>query len=158
MKAVEIAVAVLLCALGALVVVDSIRLGAKWADDGPQSGYFPFYIGLIVCIASVVNLLQAVFEKPGRHLNLFVERGPFKQVLTVLLPAVLYVLGVQFLGIYVASAIYICVFMVRLGKYAWLRGALVGVGMMIAVFVMFEIWFKVPLVKGLYNPLGFLGY
>ena len=49
-RTMEIIVALALLAVGALVVFDSYRLGAKWGDDGPQSGYFPFYIGLLLGI------------------------------------------------------------------------------------------------------------
>ena len=30
------------------MVGDSLRVGIGWADDGPRSGYFPFYIGLML--------------------------------------------------------------------------------------------------------------
>ena len=36
--------------------------------------------------------------------------------------------------------------------------ALLGVAVSAVFFVMFEVWFKVPLFKGSLNPLGFLGY
>ena len=84
--------------------------------------------------------------------------GPFKRVLTVLLPAAVYVLCVKFVGLYVASAIYIAIFMVWLGKYAWWKSIVVGVVINAFFFMMFEVWFKVPLFKGVLNPLGFLGY
>ena len=127
----EIAVAAILFALGALVVFDSVRLGAGWADDGPQSGYFPFYIGLLLCISSVATLAQvalAEWKRRGEFRGAIAERrsqfvawGPLRLVLSVLLPAVVYVLGVQLIGIYVASAVYIAVFMRWLGKYPWPR-------------------------------------
>ena len=79
-------------------------------------------------------------------------------VLTVLLPAALYVAGIKYVGVYVASAIYIAVFMVWLGKYSWSKGIAVGLGVNVILFLMFEVWFKVPLFKGVLNPLGFLGY
>ena len=47
-RTMEIVVALALLAVSALVIVDSYRLGSKWGDDGPQSGYFPFYIGLLL--------------------------------------------------------------------------------------------------------------
>ena len=153
----EIAVALILFAVGALVVYDSYRLGSKWGSDGPQSGYFPFYIGLLICISSVVTLAQAVSAKSGAG-KPFVLWGPFKRVLTVLLPAALYVLCVKFVGLYVASAIYIAIFMIWLGKYSWWKGVAVGVVINAIFFMMFEVWFKVPLFKGVLNPLGFLGY
>jgi hypothetical protein len=79
-------------------------------------------------------------------------------VLTVLIPAAIYVLAVQFIGLYLASAIYITIFMAWLGHYSVLRSLLVGFGTNALFFVMFEIWFKVPLFKGQLDPLAFLGY
>ena len=158
MRAMEIGVALLLLTLGAIVVFDSYRLGSKWGSDGPQSGYFPFYIGLLVCIASAVTLAQAVFRKTGRGPGTFVEWGQFKLVLLVLVPAAIYVLAVQFIGIYIASAVYIAAFMWRLGNYAWWKSIAVGFLVNATFFLMFEVWFKVPLHKGAYDPLAFLGY
>jgi hypothetical protein len=66
--------------------------------------------------------------------------------------------GIKYVGLYVASAIYIAVFMVWLGKYSWSKGIAVGLGVSVIFFLMFEVWFKVPLFKGVLNPLGFLGY
>ena len=156
-RTVEIVVAGLIFALGALVIFDSYRLGSKWGADGPQSGYFPFYVGLLLCIASGVILVRAVTTAAMKG-ELFVTWGPLKLVLTVLIPAAVYVLAVQFIGLYLASAIYITVFMVWLGHYSLLRSALVGFGTNALFFVMFEVWFKVPLFKGALDPLSFLGY
>ncbi len=157
MRAVEVGTAVLLFVVGAVVVYDSYRLGSKWGSDGPQSGYFPFYIGLLICLSSVVNLAQAFFTRSADS-GTFVTWGPFKLVLTVLIPAAVYVLGVKYIGLYVASAIYIAVFMAYLGKYSWLKSILVGVAVNTSFFLMFEVWFKVPLFKGDLDPLRFLGY
>ena len=156
-RTVEIAVALILFIVGAIVVFDSYRLGSKWGSDGPQSGYFPFYIGLLICISSFITLAQAVRAKSGAG-KPFVFWGPFKRVLTVLLPAALYVLSIKFVGLYVASAIYIAIFMIWLGKYSWWKGIVVAVIINVIFFLMFEVWFKVPLFKGTLNPLGFLGY
>ena len=79
-------------------------------------------------------------------------------MLSVLLPACVYVLGVQLIGIYVASAVYITLFMRWLGKYPWPKSVAVGVIVSASIFVLFEIWFKVPLYKGAWDPLAFLGY
>ncbi|MGQ0750475.1 MAG: tripartite tricarboxylate transporter TctB family protein [Betaproteobacteria bacterium] len=154
----EIAVALVFLALGSLVVYDSLRLGIRWLGDGPEAGYFPFYIGAVICIASLVTLAQAIFGRAARGRAIFVEWAPLRQVLSVLIPAGLYVLGVELLGIYVSGAAYIAVFMVWLGNYKWLKSIIVGFSVSAAMFLMFEVWFKVPLYKGAFNPLGFLGY
>jgi hypothetical protein len=157
-RTVEIVVAVLLFGLGLLVVYDSHRLGSSWGSDGPEAGYFTFYIGLIICISSVGIAAQALFGRSGQAREIFVAWQPLRQVLSVLLPALLYVGAIQLIGLYVASAIYIAAFMMWLGRYGWLKSALLGLAVSAVAFVTFEIWFQVPLYKGAFDPLEFLGY
>jgi putative tricarboxylic transport membrane protein len=157
-RAWEVIAAAGFLAFGALVVWDSRRLGSQWGSDGPQAGYFPFYIGLIICIASIVNLYAAL-SKPDR--KPFVTWGQLRMVLIVMIPYAIYVAlianPVYSLGIYEASVIFIAIFMRQLGKYAWPKVALVSVGTMVVFFLMFEVWFKVPLPKGpIEAMLGFL--
>ncbi|HSC62852.1 MAG TPA: tripartite tricarboxylate transporter TctB family protein [Caldimonas sp.] len=154
---VDAVVAAVLFLVGAVVVVQARALGAGWTSDGPGSGYFPFYIGLILCIASAGILFQAVFSKK-RDTGAFVDREQLVRVLSVFVPAIFYVLAIVFIGIYVASAIYIAVFMIVLGKYPAWKAALIGVLVSAAFFAMFEVWFKVPLYKGSLDLLAFLGY
>ena len=136
---------------GAVVVWDSRRLGSEWASDGPQAGYFPFYIGLIICAASVANLIQAL-NSSSKGKKAFVTWSQLKMVLTVMVPSVVYVIlianPVYSLGIYEASVIFIGFFMRYLGKYSFPKIAAVSVGVMTVFFLMFEVWFKVPLPKG----------
>jgi len=154
---VDAVVAVIAFIVGAVVVVEARRLGAGWTDDGPGSGYFPFYIGLIVCISALGILYQALSAK-SRDTRAFVDRVQFTRVLSVLLPALVFVLAIVFVGIYVAAAVYIALFMIVLGKYRAARSIFVGLGVSTFFFLMFEVWFKVPLYKGRLDPLGFLGY
>src|SRR6478672_379069 len=115
LRSAEIVVALILFTLGALVVYDSHRLGSSWGSDGPEAGYFPFYVGLLICISSGVTFAQAVWGRRLRGGALFVEWQALAQVLSVLIPAALYVLGIELIGLYVASAIYIAGFMRWLG-------------------------------------------
>jgi hypothetical protein len=154
---VDAIVAVVIFVIGVVVVVEARRLGAGWTDDGPGSGYFPFYIGLIVCVAALGIFYQAVFAK-SRDTDAFVDREQLGRVLSVLLPAIAFVLAIVFVGIYVAAAIYITLFMIVLGKYPWAKSLFLGLIVSAFFFVMFEVWFKVPLYKGSLEPLGFLGY
>jgi hypothetical protein len=157
-RSVEIVVALIIFTVGALVVYDSRRLGARWGADGPEAGYFPFYIGVIICVSTAVIIGQAIFGRRKKDAEIFVEWQPLGRVLAVLLPAILYVGAIQLIGLYVASAVYIAGFMIWLGKYSWVRSVLVGVIVSALAFSTFEIWFQVPLYKGAFNPLEFLGY
>jgi hypothetical protein len=158
MRAMEIATALFFFAIGALVVYDSHRLGSSWGSDGPEAGYFPFFIGMLICISSVVILCQAIWGRNARRSGVFVEWQPLRQVMAVLLPALVFVVGIQIIGLYVASAIYIAGFMRWLGKYSWVKSVLLGVIVAAAAFATFEIWFQVPLYKGAFDPLSRLGY
>ena len=147
LKTMDIAVAVLFLIFGVVVSWDSYRIGAKWGSDGPQAGYFPFYIGLIIIISSVITLFQA-FAISAAENKSFVLRGQLKMVTLVMVPTMVYVALIHWLGIYVASIIYIALFMWWLGKYTWVKFVPVSVGVNVAFFLMFEVWFKVPLPKG----------
>jgi hypothetical protein len=154
---VDAVVAAILLGIGSLVIYESNRLGSGWTSDGPGSGYFPFYIGLIMCVSSLGILYQALISK-SRDTGTFATVKQTKQVASVLIPAAVYVLLTTFLGLYLASAIYIALFMIIMGKYSPIKSVLVGVGVSVYFFLMFEVWFKVPLYKGTLNPTGFLGY
>jgi Tripartite tricarboxylate transporter TctB family len=154
---VDTVVAAVLFVFGAVVVVEARRLGAGWTSDGPGSGYFPFYIGLIVCISALGVIWQARAAKT-RDEGTFVNREQLGRVLSVLVPAAIYVLGIWLLGIYVASAIYIALFMIILGKYPTVKSVVLAIIVNVVFFMMFEVWFKVPLYKGILDPLRFLGY
>ncbi len=157
MKSAEIFVAVVFLVFGLTVAIDSYRLGARWGTDGPQSGYFPFYIGAIIVTASLVTLVQTLIRKSAGGSGLFVEWQALKPVMAVLIPAGFYVFGVQMVGIYIASAVYIAVFMVWLGKYGWLKAILVSGVVNASLYLLFEVWFKVQLFKGRYDLLGAIG-
>ena len=154
----EIVVAAIVFAFGASFLFSSSRLGFRWSSDGPQSGFFPFYVSLFICVASAVILLQAILGRSAKGQGGFVGRGQLVQVLKVLVPAALYVLGIQLIGIYVSSAIYIALFMHYLGNYPWKKSVPLAIAICVLLFFMFEVWFQVPLFKGYWDPTGWTGY
>jgi hypothetical protein len=129
------------------VIADSARLGAKWGADGPQAGYFPFYLGALVCLSSAVTFVRGLSIRGEKNVS-FVEVGQLRLVLSVLIPSVVYVALVGWLGIYFPSALFVALFMRWLGKYEWWKVALVSIGNSVVFFLIFEVWFLVPLPKG----------
>lgn len=145
-RALEIVVGALIFILGLLVIFDSLRLGARWAEDGPQAGYFPFYVALAMCLTSGAILLRALVERSARQV--FVTRAALTQILQLLVPSICYAVLIKFIGIYVASSLFIGYFMRRLGRFSWVLTVAVAFGVSAIFFVLFEVWFKVPLPKG----------
>ena len=156
-RKIEIVVALFFALIGAIVVYDSVRVGYVWASDGPQPGYFPFRIGCILLAGAAWVIFQTVrdWAKDGGK-GVFAESDEFALVLKMLIPCAVYAGAVMTIGLYVSSIIFITAFMVWQGKYSVLKSALVGVGVAAFLFVMFEIWFLVPLPKGPVEHL--LGY
>ncbi len=152
-RTLEIITSLCILVIGGVVMWDSSRIGAGWGNDGPQSGYFPFYIGLLMNIASLVNLGLALRSDKAEA---FVSKGQIKLVLAIFLPCLAYVAFMQWVGLYVASIVFIALFMWLQGKFSVFRSALTALTVVALLFVMFEIWFKVPLIKGpLEAALGF---
>ena len=156
----EVVVGLLFLIFGSGVMWDSWKIGARWGDDGPQAGYFPFYVGLLIVISALAILYNALTMKPEEAREPFVSWGQLRMVLVMLVPTIVYVFLIDnpwySLGIYEPSIVFIAVFMKYLGKYRWPTIAAVSIGIMVAFFLMFEIWFQVPLPKGpLETALGF---
>jgi hypothetical protein len=151
----ELVVAGAFMVVAAVVMIDSWRVGAGWGDFGPEAGYFPFYIGLIMFISSAVTFIYHLVTKTPDLTN-FVDRAALWLVLQVLLPSAAFVVLTGFLGLYVAAAIFIGFFMMWLGRYSVVKAGAVAVAVPLVLFWLFETMFLIPLPKG---PLeAALGY
>ena len=142
---VEMGVALFVLALGAITMIGSLQVGIGWGAEGPKSGFFPFWVGLIIVLASVRNFWRALEIAPARQ---FAEWSQIAQVRKVVIPMVIYVALVPFLGIYVSSALLIAGFMRWLGRYGWLLTIVISIALPVLIYFTFEDWFLVPLPKG----------
>ena len=153
MRVADVLTAVALILLGGVVIGDAARLGIGWGTDGPKSGFFPFWLALILLVTCALILIQAVLRASRTP---FVRREQLSSVLKVLWPAAAAVVLMQFIGLYVASALYMAFYMRWVGRHAWLVVITIAVLVPIATFFVFETWFLVPMPKG---PLeAWLGY
>lgn len=142
---VEVGVAAFMALLGVIAVIGSLRVGIGWGAEGPKSGFFPFWIGLIVIGTSLYNMVRAYTHGSRK---LFANWYQIAQVLKVVLPLTIYVGAIPWIGIYVASTLLIAGFMHWIGRYGWLLTAAISISLPIIVYITFEIWFLVPLPKG----------
>jgi len=146
-RTIEIAVALSTLAFGFIILLGSLQVGIDWGVEGPRPGFFPFYISLFIIVSSIYNLVQAT-SLGGIKQGLFSTWEQLRRVLSVVVPATVYVALVPFLGIYVSSMLLIAVFMMWLGGYSAWKTAPIAVGVPAVVYVVFERYFQIALPKG----------
>jgi len=146
-RLVEIGVAAATLVFGAIVLAGSMQVGIDWGIEGPRPGFFPFYISLFIIAGSAINLVQA-WRGPNTKRGVFSSWGQLGRVLSVVLPAAIYVALVPLLGMYVMSALLIAVFMMALGGYNAWTTLPVAIGVPVITYVVFERYFQIALPKG----------
>ena len=144
---VEIAVSLLLVALAATLGFDNWRTGIGWDSTGPQAGYFPFYLSVILAGASLYGLVTAYLAR-RENSETFVTRAQLRRVMAVFVPTLLFCVVTQFLGMYVASFLLIAAFMRMVGKIALWKGLLTAFLFTAIMFVTFDVAFDVIMPKG----------
>jgi hypothetical protein len=144
---IEIVVCLLLFALAVTLGYDNWRTGASWDSTGPEPGYFPFYLSVILGGGSLYGLVAALIT---HHVaaSTFVTRAQARRVMAVFAPTLLFCLVTQFLGLYVASFLLIGGFMRLVGKIALWKSLLAALLFTAIMFVTFDIAFDVIVPKG----------
>jgi putative tricarboxylic transport membrane protein len=152
---VDVAVSVLLFLLAAVLCYDNWRTGMGWSSVGPEPGYFPFYLGVMLAAASLYGVFKT-FVKGAGVSEPFVTRDQLWRVMQVFVPTLVFCLLTQWLGIYVASFLLTAGFMRVIGRIAWWKSLLTAFLFCMVMFVTFDIAFDVIMPKG---PLeAFFGY
>ena len=146
-RTVDVIVYLMLLALAATLGFDNWRTGAGWAADGPQAGYFPFYLSMLLGGASLFGLISMVLTGAGKD-ETFVTRAQLRRVMQVFVPTLLFCLFTQWLGLYVASFLLIAGFMAIIGRIALWKSLLTALLFSLAMFITFDIAFDVIMPKG----------
>lgn len=163
----EIATAAGVAVTGVVVAAESLTHDIGWNATGPGSGYFPFRVGLLLIGAAIVRVLQVRLKpqnaRGGASASLeshasepvgttsFVSREELRRSLSVFWPTAALVVAMFPLGCYLPSGVYLAWMMRRHGGHGWLLSATYGAAVMVAFFLVFDLWFRVPLAKGLFG-------
>ena len=144
-RSVEIGVTIATALFALIIIVGSLEVGIGWGAEGPKSGFFPFYLGVIILAASAINLLEAARKNDEKA---FADWSQLRQVLAITIPTTIYVAVIPWTGIYFSSLLLIAVFMMWLGSYRPFYAVVLSTIIMLAIYLTFEKWFLVPLPKG----------
>src|SRR3989339_1083432 len=152
MRRAEIWVSVAFALLGVIVIADSIRLGFMWGMSGPESGFFPFYLGVGVVISSVIVFYSSIaqYRKEGAGKPLM-PPGALKPILWVLIPSAAMVVITELVGLHIAAALFLAFYMRVVGKIGWTTTLLVGILSPLSLYIIFDKLFMIPLPQGLWG-------
>jgi hypothetical protein len=147
-RAVDVGTSLVLLAFAGLLGFDNWRTGMGWDSTGPQAGYFPFYLSIILGVAALYGLAREFVASKKEAAETFVTAQQFRRVLQVFVPTLVFCLLTQWLGIYVASFLLVAGFMMWVGKLAAWKSVLTALLFAVAMFVTFDIAFDVIMPKG----------
>ena len=151
MRIADLVTAAMLMLLGGIVISDAVRLGVGWGNEGPRSGFFPFWLATLLVVVSAAIFLQALMERSEQP---FVTRERFLPVLKVLAPITGFIILTDppgpwsGLGLYVAAGLYLGFYMRWVGRHDWRSVVALSVVVPFICFFIFEKWFLVPMPKG----------
>jgi putative tricarboxylic transport membrane protein len=152
MRKADIVIALLFLAIGIILMFDAVRLGFQWGVTGPESGLFPFYLGLglIICSLLTLRTIYAKYKKDG-YKKLLMPEGALKSILWVLIPSTAMVVLMEFVGLHIAAGLFLGFYMRVQGKIQWVTTLLVSFLVPLSLYIAFDKLFLVPLPQGLWG-------
>jgi putative tricarboxylic transport membrane protein len=148
----EIGVAVAFVVLALVVVVESIRLGAGYTFAGPEPGFFPFWAAVPLVVTAGIGLWQS-FRLPG-GMPIFESSEEVGDLLKVGIPLAGALIGMAWLGFYLATAAYVGFFTAWYGRYPWWAVMAAAVLSPVIFYLVFEQAFTIPLPKSIFYRPG----
>jgi hypothetical protein len=145
---VEAAFALFTCAFGALIIQGALEFNTGWGDIGPEAGYFPFRVGIMIVLASLINLVWAYIRRKKLAADTFLTSKQTRNVVAFAVPVVVLIGVTIVLGLYVATALYLLFTVGLVGRHRMWVTVAVAVGTPVILFVLFEYVFLTPLLKG----------
>jgi putative tricarboxylic transport membrane protein len=157
MRTADIVCAAVIACIGVVVILDSIRLGSGWEADGPQAGFFPGLLGSLVVAGCLIIIWHAVRRRGvASSAKPFIKREAIASVLSVVVPAALMVLLTEFIGLYLAAAIYLLAYIRWVGRHRWHTALSIGILAPLVFYVLFDRIFLIPMPQGMLG--GYLGF
>jgi putative tricarboxylic transport membrane protein len=144
----DIGLALVLLVLAGLVAAGSLQLDIGWGMNGPKGGFFPFWLAVGLGLCSLVILVQALRNTSPTLRQPLVRPGGWVPLLKVAGPATAMVALTEVVGLYLAAALYIGLYMRWIGKHHWLLVLAVSVGVPLSSYLIFDKWFLIPMPKG----------
>ena len=157
MKPYQVGTAAAIALIAAVAMFDSRKvfgeqLGSSPGDVGPS--WYPFWAAALMGGAAIVvgyRAFRSVLPAEG----VFTGRESVFSVLKLIVPMFAYAASFQWLGFYLATAAYMGFFASYIGKYKWWAVILTAIVTPLAIYLLFEVAFRLLLPKSIFYKSGF---
>jgi putative tricarboxylic transport membrane protein len=127
----DLGASVVFLALAALVIVEGLRLGAGWDERGPQAGFFPFWLAILMAFGACAAFIQALRRRFDTRF--FEQREEWVELARVGVPLAAAIVVIPWTGLYVSTFLYVWLFAWWYGSFRWwttLAGSVVFTGLL----------------------------
>ncbi len=132
--------------LSLLVIFESFRLGFGWEEmSGPQAGFVPFYLALLMFLSSAFIFYLAWKDKKKEDDNFFINRQGMMEAMKIASTSLLFTVIIVYAGVYFAILIFSPIFVRWLGKHNWPTVIAFTIGITLAIYFGMEVGLKIPL-------------
>jgi hypothetical protein len=152
------ATAAVFIAIAAIAMFDSrasaLIDGTGRYPGGIGPGFYPFWAAAFIAAAGVLTLYRAITSEPSGA-GVFAGRQSMLAVAQIVGPLLLATVALLWLGFYLVTALYMAFFARYIGQYRWAWVALIALAVPVAIFLSFELGFRVRLPKSQLYEFGF---
>lgn len=155
-RAAELLMAVILAVASAGIMLSAAKLNIGWVPGrGPGAGAWPFWLAGGMLLAQIATIIRWFMRSTpeSRSLELFVSPSAFLVVGTAVALLTLLLLGTHYVGIYISLILFLFISIKLVGGNGWLVSLSTSILFPIGIFLFFEWALKVPLPKGISEPL-----
>ncbi len=151
MKKADQITAIVLLLFSAFVIEESTKMDL-FVEFAPGYGFFPFWLGILMAILSLMLLIDAWRRPESDELAPFPPRQAFINVVIILTSLGVYAFLMESLGYVLDTLLLVCLLLGLVEREKWQSTLLVAIVSTAALYILFEILLGVSLPKG---PLGF---
>ncbi|HLS18987.1 MAG TPA: tripartite tricarboxylate transporter TctB family protein [Paracoccaceae bacterium] len=152
----ELLMAVILAIASAGIMLSAAKLNIGWVPGrGPGAGAWPFWLAGGMLLAQIATIIRWFLRQTpeSRSLELFVSPGALVAVGTAVVLLTLLLLGTHYVGIYISLILFLFISIRLVGRNGWFVSIATSILFPVGLFLFFEWALKVPLPKGISEPL-----
>jgi putative tricarboxylic transport membrane protein len=135
-------------AFSILVCIEAYRLDIG-SYRNPGTGFFPFWVGIVFGILSVLFLIQNFLKREKEEIAF--HEVDWRKVLLVMASLYAYALVLEKIGFIVSSFLLVAVLLKFVDNKKWHILILVGGVSALASYAIFELWLHSHLPKGIFG-------